>query len=192
MNGVVYVVYGHQARCEAEQSIASLLKYNDLPITIITEDFGFSPEQNSRYAKIHLPGLVTYDKVLYVDADTRIKGDITAGFSLLDDWDLAIAPSKNQGNDIFRHIKNNDEKEQTLQELGNFWPLQLQAGVFFSERQRCNLLFSEWQRQWQRFKDQDQAALLRALAIAPVKVWLLGKCWNGENGSIIEHGFGRI
>lgn len=192
VNGVVYVVYGNQVKYEAEQSIASLLKYNDLPVKVITQDFGMTPEQNSRLAKVNLPRLVDYERVLYLDADTRIRADITTGFELLDNWDLAIAPSKNQGNDLFRHIQNSDEKEVTLQELGNYWPLQLQAGVIFFDRIRCAKLFDEWARQWQRWQGQDQAALLRALAIEPVRVWTLGKCWNSENGAIIQHRFGRI
>lgn len=190
MNGVVYVVYGNPARVEAEQSIASLLRFNDLPVTIITVDFGMTPEQNSRLAKVNLPELVNYDRVLYLDADTRIKGSISAGFKVLNDWDMALATSKNQGNDLFRHIQNQPEREATLQELGNFWPLQLQAGVIFFDRQRCARLFSEWRRQWQRWQGQDQAALLRALAIEPVRIWLLGRRWNG--GDLIEHQFGRI
>lgn len=191
-NGVVYIVYGNQARIEAEQSIASLLRFNDLPITIISDDFGMTPEQNSRLAKVNLPQLVEYDKVLYLDADTRIKGNLSALFEILDDWDLALAPSKNQDNDLFRHIKNVVEKEETLRELGNWRPLQFQCGVMAFSRERCKQLFEEWQRQWQRWKGQDQAALLRALAIEPVRVWLLGKDWNSENGAIIQHLFGRI
>lgn len=188
--GVVYIVYGKPARVEAEQSIASLLRFNNLPVTIITDDFGMTPEQNSRLAKVNLPELVDYDRVLYLDADTRIKGNISTGFEILNDWDLAIAPSKNQGNDLFRHIQNQQERETTLQELGNFWPIQLQAGVMFFDRQRCTRLFAEWRHQWRRWQGQDQAALLRALAIEPVRVWLLGRCWNG--GNLIEHHFGRI
>lgn len=193
--GVVYVVYGNQARHEAEQSIASLLKYNDLPVKVITEyqfdqDQFKADEQKSRLAKVHLPQLVDFDKVLYLDADTRIRGDITAGFDLLDDWDLAIAPSKNQGNDLFRHIKNEVEKEQTLRELGNYWPLQLQCGVIWFNRVRCTSLFEEWRTEYLRYNDQDQAAFLRALNKCPVKIWLLGRDWNG--GKLIEHRFGRI
>lgn len=193
--GVAYIVYGNQARIEAEQSIASLLRFNDLPVTVITEykfdeDQFATGERKSRLAKVNLPKLVDYDKVIYLDADTRIRGKIGSLFDLLDDWDLAIAPSKNQDNDLFRHIQNSNEKEETLHELGNWQPLQLQAGVMAFHRQRCTALFEEWERQWLRWKDQDQAALLRALAIEPVRVWLLGRPFNG--GDLVEHIFGRV
>jgi len=42
--------------------------------------------------------------------------------------------------------------------------------------------------EWLRFRDQDQAALLRALAIAPVRAWLVGHPWNG--GALVDHRFG--
>lgn len=190
MNGVVYVAYGKQAEQEARLSIASLKRHNNLPVTVITKDFGLTPAQNSRMAKVSLPELVDYERVLYLDADTRVRGDISAGFEMLDNWDLAITASKNQGYEVFKHIHNTEEKEQTLRELGNIRPLQLQAGVMFFHRERCTALFAEWRRQWQRWQDQDQAALLRALAVEPVRVWLLGRCWNG--GELVEHLFGRV
>lgn len=185
MNGVVYVAIGSQAQVEAEASIESLRRYNDLPVTVI-DNFD-SPGKGARWAKLNIDKLVDYDKVLYLDADTRIRGDITSGFRILDEWDLAIAPSRNQAGDIFRHIKAG-EKLQTVRELG-YIPLQLQAGVMFFDRHRCAKLFSQWRKEWLRWKDQDQAALLRALGQCPVRVWLLGHDWNG--GELVEHLFGR-
>lgn len=197
MNGVVYIAYGDRAKREAALSIESLKRHNDLPVTVIKHSFFNddqfrTDEQKSRWAKVNLPQLVDYDRVLYIDADTLVKGDITPGFDLLDNWDLAIAPSKNQGNDLFAHIKNEEEKEATLREIGNWQPVQLQAGLFFFSCERCAGLFAEWRRQWQRWNGQDQAALLRALDKCPVRVWLLSKQWNGENGTIVQHLFGRV
>ncbi len=133
--------------------------------------------------------LVEYDRVLYLDADTRINGDVSSGFEMLDNWDLVLAPSTKQDTDLFAHIKINEEKDQTLLEIGNQWPLQLQAGVMFFERLRCAKLFEYWREEWRRWAIQDQAALLRALARCPVRVWLLGRTWNG--GQLVEHLFGR-
>lgn len=185
MIGVVYVAIGSQAQSEAQESIKALKQHNDLPITVIDE-FD-NPGKGVRWAKLHIDKLVDYDKVLYLDADTRIKGDITSGFKLLDNWDLAIAPSRYQGVEIFQHIKTG-EKLQTVRELGRA-PLQLQAGVMFFDRLRCAKLFECWRNEWLRWKDQDQAALLRALDQHPARVWLLGQAWNG--GHLIEHLFGR-
>lgn len=185
MNGVVYVAIGDVAKNEARQSLSSLKRYNDLPVTII--DKFDNPGKGARWAKLNIDQLVDYDRVLYLDADTRINGDITPGFSILDEWDLAIAPSSNQGNFVFAHVRKG-EKLQTVRELG-YIPLQLQAGVMFFDRKRCADLFECWRQEWLRWKDQDQAALLRALAQCPVRVWLLGRDWNG--GELVEHLFGR-
>lgn len=183
--GVVYIAIGSKAQAEAAASIKSLRRYNDLPVTVIKE-FD-NPGKGARWAKLNINGLVDYDRVLYLDADTRIHGDVTAGFKLLDHWDLAIAPSPNQGNSIFAHIRAG-EKEQTIRELG-YIPTQLQAGVMFFDRRRCAALFERWRAEWVRWKDQDQAALLRALAQEPVRIWLLSREWNG--GGLVEHLFGR-
>ena len=185
VDGVVYVALGQKAQVEAEQSIASLKQYNDLPITVIVKFDNLG--KGARWAKLNIDRLVDYDRVLYLDADTRIYGDITAGFNLLDNWDLAIVPSENQDSDIFKHIKTG-ERLQTIKELG-YLPLQLQAGVIFFHRQRCVRLFEAWRQEWKRWGDQDQAALLRALVRCPMRVWLLGQDWNG--GQLVEHLFGR-
>lgn len=184
-NGVVYIAIGSQAQTEAQKSIKTLKRHNDLPITVI--DKFDNPGKGARWAKLHIDKLVDYDKVLYLDADTRIKGDITNGFKMLDNWDLVIAPSHNQDGQIFQHIKTG-EKLQTIRELGHI-PLQLQAGVMFFDRLRCKKLFETWRKEWLRWKDQDQAALLRALDQCSLRIWLLGQEWNG--GELVEHLFGR-
>lgn len=185
----MYIAYGPKAKKECELSIKSLKQRSPrLPITVIDESKFSDPGPGARWAKLNMDQLVEYDNILYLDADTRVLGDLSAGFEILNDWDLAIAPSKNQGGAIFAHIRNEAEKQTTLDEIGNPWPLQLQAGVMFVNRLRCAGLFVEWRKQWQRYKDQDQAALLRALDICPVKLWLLGRDWNG--GSLVEHRFG--
>lgn len=185
VSGIVYIAIGPQAQAEAEQSIASLRQHNDLPITII--DKFDNPGKGARWAKLNIDRLVDYNRILYLDADTRVNGDITVGFDLLDNWDLAIVPSRNQESDIFRHIRPG-ERLQTIREIG-YIPIQLQAGVMFFHRQRCAKLFKVWRYEWQRWQDKDQAALLRALAQCPVRLWLLGHGWNG--GQLVEHLFGR-
>jgi lipopolysaccharide biosynthesis glycosyltransferase len=185
--GVVYIAIGPKAQAEAEQSAASLKKYNDLPVTVISE-FD-NPGKGARWAKLNIDRLVDYDRVLYLDADTRIHGDITVGFNFLDDWDIAIAPSENQGGEVFKHIKTG-ERLQTIREL-EYVPLQLQAGMMFFHRQRCKQLFELWRQEWLRWQDQDQAALLRAMTKCPMRVWLLGYDWNHRDGKLIQHLFGR-
>lgn len=196
MNGVVYVTYGPKAKQEAMESIKSLKKHNGLPVTVIDEhkfpgEPGMTDSQRARWGKLNIDRLVDYDNVLYLDADTRVNGDLSMGFSLLGGWDMALSPSKNQDANLFAHIPDPVEKAVTLKEIGNPWPLQLQAGLMFFRRLDCAGLFAAWRDEYRRYNDQDQAAFLRALHREPIRVWLLSKEWNGESGSMVTHLFGR-
>jgi hypothetical protein len=67
--------------------------------------------------------------------------------------------------------------------------LQLGGGVFwFVKNERTARFFDLWREEWKRWQGQDQAALIRALQRAPLKVWCLSKMWNG--GDVIAHRWG--
>ncbi|MCB0196370.1 MAG: hypothetical protein KDJ65_30740 [Anaerolineae bacterium] len=197
MRGVIYVAYGEKALSEARLSIKSLKKHNpSLSVTVIADqalpgvnwiEFD-KPGPGARWAKLMIDVLSPYEQTLYLDADTRIHGDITAGFEILRDWDIAIAPSARQGTDCLGHLPG-DDKQRTLEQIKMKQPLNLQAGVlFFKKSIQVSRLFDQWRVEWSISKDQDQGALLRALWKAPVKVWLLSGEWNG--GQLVEHRFG--
>jgi hypothetical protein len=187
-SGIIYIAIGQQAQNEAEKSITSFRQYNDLPVTVLGSPVnGYTNKQASRWTKLNLDVLTEYEKVLYLDADTRIHGDLTIGFNFLDGFDMAIAPSTQQDSSIFAHI-GADERLQTITEIG-YLPLQLQAGVMFFHRERCAEFFKVWRQEWLRWQEQDQAAMLRALKRYPLRIWLLGRDWNG--GKLVDHLFGR-
>lgn len=197
-SGVIYVVYGANAQREAAYSIESLLAHNagaDV-VTIGDRVNGVRNIQcprrdaGGRWAKLSLDELSPFDLTLYLDADTRVFGNIQNGFGIISDgWDMALAPSSNQGNEVLWHCGAAD-REATLDALGNPEPLQLQAGVMFIRKcAETRRLFLQWRTEWRRFENQDQAALLRALKKCQVRLWLLSKEWNG--GAIIQHYFGR-
>lgn len=202
--GIVYVVYGQGARREATASLASLrvVAENDYPVAVVGEEIagaeriGFvSPfgegGQASRWAKLNLDLISPFRYTLYLDADTRVRGDLAAGFRMLaDGWDMAIAPSGRQGGDVMGHLPM-EERDYTLGMLENPLPLQWQAGLFYFERERAGALFAAWREAWQRFRGQDQGALLRALAASPIRVWALGGIWNRSRGEVVEHLFGK-
>jgi hypothetical protein len=197
--GFCYAAYGDKAMDEARLSIATLKECNDYPVTMVGskplngtpfvhyDDMGLP----GRWAKLNMDSISPYETTCYIDADTRVYASLQIGFDIVDDgWDLAITPSAHQGTDIMWHIKD-DEREATLLELGNWDPLQLQGGVFFFRKSPEMLaLFAAWRDEWQRWRDKDQAALLRALYKSPVRLWLLGRCYNG--GSIVMHRFGAF
>ena len=85
------------------------------------------------------------------------------------------------------HLQDS-EAETTLKDLG-YLPLALQCGVMFISRNERTLAFwRTWHEEWMRFMDEDQGAFLRALKRVPLKIWLLGRPFNG--GVVIDHRFG--
>jgi hypothetical protein len=198
VNGVVYVAYGAQAVEEATKSIRSLKKHCSLPVTVIGDKVAGVPGQLTgsqagrpgRWAKTRLYHLSPYDRTLYVDADTRIHGNVEWGFEALEaGWDMVIVPSKAQGEPLHHLGKN--EREVTLIELHNSFPLMLNSGVmWFDKNERTRALFGGWHDEWLRWQQHDQGALLRALRRHPVYLLIAGRPYN--DGEIVEHLFGRI
>ena len=193
--GIVYIAYGAKAMREAESAIqqgqhgyetflighAAELKASQMlkPRT---------SAQTARYTKTSLDRLSPYDHTLYLDADTRVTGNLQPGFDLLvAGFDMVIVPSASQGNDLLWHISE-EEREVTFDECG-YHPLQLQAGVFwFAKNIRTKAFFHAWREEWLRWSGEDQGAFTRALRRSPLKLWLLGRPFNG--GPVIQHHFG--
>ncbi len=200
--GVAYVAIGDAAVREQDISAASLLRHNpDLDITVYSEPLepGIAHEngvRQSRRAKLTLFEWCPYDAVFYLDADTRVLGDITAGFDILaDGWDLALCTSTSQGSNFLWHL-DEAERAECLSAAGTYLhPLVYQAGVFFVARNdRTEALFAAWREEWEKRQRMDQGALVRAMHRSPVKVWLLGEPWNSAHrgpGELVAHYFGK-
>lgn len=198
--GICFVAYGAPAVRELGEALSALRKITDLPVAVVSDHktpyhgvrhINFTRrDTGARWSKLNLDALSPYDYTLYLDADTRVMGDIFAGFEILaDGYDFVIAPSRFQHGAVLQHIQQG-ERELTFSELGTSALLQLQAGVFFFRKSPAVLeLFTAWRAEWERFQDQDQAALLRALDKSPVRVWILSYLFNG--GELVEHLFGR-
>lgn len=198
--GVAYVAYGPAAIAEARASIDSLRQFHDWPVCVVTgapEQFpdcttvGFdAPGPGARRAKLALYSLLPRDwqSFLYLDADTRVRGNIGAGFDVIaDGWELAITASTHQDIGWMWH-GGEAERHATLDECGR--ALQLQGGVWFAARTpNVRAFMGCWLEQWERWTAVDQGALMRALERVPVRVWMLGRDWNG--GALVEHLFGR-
>jgi len=205
MNGVIYVAYGRAARCEVAMGLPLLLQHNDLPVAVIcakpidkpmevkrlTSLIFDEPGWGARWAKLNIDKLAPrgWNAFLYLDADTRVYGSLQVGFDILaDGWDMVIVPSSQQADRLLWHVTE-IECEESLDELGNPFPLQLQGGVFWIARNKGTAkLFDAWREEWRRWEGPDQAALLRALHRSPVKVWLMGGTFN--SGAVVGHRFG--
>ncbi len=197
MSHFVYIAYGDAARKEARLSIKSLRQHNQRKVMVVSDKrlgigkfhkLDAGPGTPGRWAKVNLDGL-GFDQACYLDADTRVYDSLQGGFDILNaGWDMVIVPSTQQDDGLLHHVSE-VEREATFSELGTSDVLQLQGGAFwFRRNERMAALFEAWREEWLRWKDQDQAALLRALNRAPVKLWLLGRPFNG--GAVVGHRFG--
>ena len=202
--GVCYIAYGHSSLREVRRAIDSLKEqHTKLRIALICEKptimrgvYHIPYEDHTfgaRGVKVMLDELSPFDQTLYLDADTKVRSDaVLKGFKILDaGWDLVIAPSANQGHLLFAHI-DPDERKYTWEQITNPFPLQLQAGVmWFSKSDRILKFFDAWRDEWNKFKQHDQAAMVRALQQHPLRIWILGQDWNSRRGEIVDHYFGR-
>ena len=198
--GVIYVAYGEPAQLAFRTSFFLLRRFYSGPVALVTDSgqdapFGVAKilfpdmDPGARWAKLHIDVLSPYENTLYLDADTRPYGDISPGFIPLDNgWDIVITPSSQQGKDFLWKCSQ-EERELTYQVLRNPLPLSLQAGVFwYKKSKKLHDFFENWRSEWKRWSDQDQGALLRTMQQCPMKIWLLGRPWNG--GAVIGHNFG--
>jgi len=195
--GVVYVAVGPHAVKEATESIRTLRQYHDWPVAVIGDEIGGTdhidcPDEGlpGRWPKVNLMRLSPFASTLYLDADTRIHGKLDVGFRFLaDGWDLVIVPSEIQKQPL--HHLDANERDATLLEIGDGFPLMLNTGVmWFRRSERLERFSGEWRLQWRRFRRHDQGALLRALEKCPVRLWLLGYDFNSRGGAVIDHLFG--
>lgn len=198
MRGVLYVAYGQNARHEVLQSAASLRQSNpglaaavisDHPVRNLRHIHAPDSDPGARSVKLRMDLLSPFEHTAYLDADTRVFQSLEAGFDMLaDGWELVITPSRHQEDNVFYHIHPN-EGQATIAHLG-YVPLQLQGGViFFRKTCAVHQFFEVWREEWARFQGQDQAALMRALHRVPVRVWILGRPFNG--GAVVAHHFGQ-
>jgi len=198
VRGVIYVAFGERARTEVRESMKTLRAYHDLPIAVVGErpvkGAAYIPFDNpgngARRAKLSVTEAApqSWTQILYLDADTRIRGNIEAGFHPLEDgWDMSITPSIKQAREVFWHLAS-EETHRTYLELNNPFPIQLQGGVWWVNRESTRELFAEWRKQWERWGGPDQGALLRALQKKPISIWLMGRTFN--DGGLVEHRYG--
>lgn len=198
--GVYYIAIGEAATREAQYSIASLWRFHDWPVVVAAPEripglmwtaLPDNCDPIGRAAKMNVVEAVPHDwdSILYLDADTRVHGDLSCGFDILESgFDMVIAPSTNQADDVLWHI-NEGERLATLNEIVNPEPLQLQGGVFWVRHTEANAkFFPAWFHEWARYREQDQAALLRALYNYPLRIWLLSNVFNG--GAVVAHRHG--
>lgn len=194
------MAYGDRARREADFCLRSLTRSNPgLSVAVVSDRplAGYPhvhvPDRDpgARLAKLSLESLSPFEQTCYLDADTRVHGSLLPGFLALEDgWELVVTASQRQGGDALGNCPDAD-REATWTALGTRDALALQAGVMWFRRcEPIARLFTAWRQEWGKHGGMDQAALLRALAQAPVRAWLFGRTFNGGRADVVEHRFG--
>lgn len=190
-DGLMFVAIGDKAAEQFRYASNSLNEINNhYPVEAIRGDYGAANKHASRHAKTTLFDQAPYDRFVYLDADTRPRESLQPLFDILSDgWDIVLAISSNQDENLFWHV-GEAEREKTLEEIA-IKPLQLQCGMMaVCKNERTKALFERWHKEWMRYSGEDQAAFIRALYQAPVKIWLVGQPWNG--GAAISHNWGAL
>ena len=203
--GVLYVVFGLRAKDEAEQSIKALKLHCPWPVHVVGDQkpkgatefiqvdrIDGDPIVSSRAAKTSMYAWSRFESTLYLDADTRPRGDLSFGWTALDrGWDLALAPSWDPS---FERLLR-DEVGATIIEIGSRYPLPLNSGViFFRRSDRASHFFKTWMEEWRRWRGRDQGALLRAICRGKPRLLVLGRSWNtyhNKTDALVAHYFGR-
>jgi hypothetical protein len=129
-----------------------------------------------------------------VDADTEFQADVSAGFTLLNQYDFMLAKHASHNIGMLNQMPGR-ERLTTIAELGGDGdqPYPNSGVLFWRHCSAVQTLFQAWHTEWMRFQEWDeQLALMRALYKHPLRLLLLPESWNGENrreGSIIFHDF---
>jgi hypothetical protein len=220
--GIVYMGFGERAAKEIRKSMMSLRNVGvQIPVCVVgdtpvrgaqfiewTGQSPFDPDCKKNFQfragriKPFLAGVTPYDRTLYIDADTEFIADITKGFELLSDYDLALAEEmltigKLYNKPLAGWEINIIERDATIEELGGNREIKfLNSGViFFRKNEKTLALFEAWGRQWLRWQQWDeQLALMRALHECPVNYKALSVDWNHPHrhlAKIIFHNYGR-
>jgi len=218
------MVWGENAMSEAMKSIVSLWREaKDIPILLLgdakaceaftfegieTREIDIDPFREvacraSRpdavefvHAKLFrmLYGLSTFDKTLYLDADTEFMASPEILFRLLDRWDFVLAETPDRC--LLSRMVEEPEMEYTRVMFGGAWWLLYHNGGMFAWRrnQVVKRFFELWYEEWARFGSWDpQVALLRGLARSEMAFLTLPYTWNcnrREETRLVYHRYG--
>lgn len=192
--GIYCVAFGDPARtCALRMMRSAKAHMPEVPICLCS-DRKIGPEDvlvtqpdsdiGGRRAKLKAYKLAPaeWKAVLYLDADTKVVGDIRFYFQLIEDgWEFVICkdPHLMDTMHAFRRPNNLEELEETIGQIHTGHTLQYNGGVWvFGRNERVARFFARWLAEWEKHAQRDQGALIRAMYTEPLRVYLLGNEWN--------------
>lgn len=136
-------------------------------------------EMSSRAAKTQLYDYAPWPQSLYLDCDIIALRDPTPLWSELGAADVALVKAGLDANysvaSCFHSTRH--ERDWTLRQGVD--GMQFNGGVMLWRRsEKTRTFFEHWHREWQRFKDIDQLALLRALSSSKAVAQTLPHIYN--------------
>lgn len=198
MRGVVWIAFGKKAQAEVVLSRTTMLKHHKYATMILDKWDLPAPKsmtvgQLAHWAKTNTDLWSPFDHTLLLDADTRVKGDLSIGFEMLRrGFEIVMVPSVPHHEGAVLWTLLEEERAKTLEEIGTWRHVMLNTGlIYFRKTEAVKNLFEQWRKEWLRFKSWDQGAFLRALRKCPVSMWLLGAPFNSRGGEVVDHLFGR-
>jgi len=200
---VVIVAYGFEYLIMAINNARSIRRTNPgLTVTLVTnlprtwtaleEDFDRvvftdDPTEQNRLAKIRCPDVSRADRVLYLDADSEVHGDLSPAFDLLEHYDVLLRPFELPSKFGFELVPGLDARHYTM----------FMGCVLFFRRSEAALeLFRRWEDRFTRSGlRRDQPALARAVLDTPsARILPLNAVWGalGHLGTGPSNWPGRI
>jgi hypothetical protein len=173
VRGVLYVAVGNEHLRYALNSIASLRRFYDGPVRLVTtpdcqppelhlgielrqvETPGINFHEKSRELKTRLDKHC-FDETLFLDADTVIEKPIDPVWDVKDDFAMVL--DSHQTNIMFYN-----EEAILMKGLGLTEGPYFNTGVMLiRDVARLVTLFETWNAEWRRYKQIDQPAFARA------------------------------
>lgn len=186
-NGIFYIASGKEHVEEALTSAKSVKNHNNIDITLITDsNFNSKPDcideilelETSRNILSDKPFNIDkypYQKNIYLDTDTTIKGDITEIFEILDEFDVALAH-----NDIREYSPYPDP--YPIEGIPSTFPEYNGGVICFRDTSKTNEFLSEFQSEYWDYISRgywrDQPALRHALYTSDVRIATLPREYN--------------
>ncbi|OHV35665.1 glycosyltransferase family 2 protein [Pseudofrankia sp. EUN1h] len=126
----------------------------------------------------------SFQRTLFLDADTIVISPIEEIWELLRGHDMAMAPDMHSSvGDVIAHSVNDPTRRapeyQLMSDLGLADRRYYNSGVMlFDQNGRTGRMFNHWHQEWNRFGGEDQLALVRAIAATGTRVSPLDSAWN--------------
>lgn len=207
--GIVYVAFGYDYLLMAAHSAATAKKTNPgIKCLVITNlpfdndkvqpsspfDYVTKIEKESKYNREIKTNIIQYtpfERTLFLDCDTEVRGSLDPAFRCLDYYDLALKMDVSPANKIYELVPSIP---------GKLFPIYNSGAIFFKYNDSMYKVFDLWHRILVAEERRiDQPALAQAIFQTPeARLLPLGVMWNtfkfelhllinGLDDSIIRH-----